>query len=353
MPTLAYTVPGATEIKYVDGPQPELGSCMGGWEFFEDINDSSWDWTWVPNPKDPPYIYQFGNQWNPPEFKASLRYHVDGATEIKYMDRRTRRLPDYGDHWRVHVNIEEFDYSWEPNPFDPPYIYVFGNQWNSAVLEPTVAYHVDGATEIKYVDDITAKVAQTPAAFELIDDIEEFDYSWRPNPTDPPYIYVFGNQWLTPEQRPALQHRVGDATEIKYMDQPKAHRRGNPELFQTDIMTSENFQNYSSERDKLQSLYDEYDVKTPVVGELANVVYVGISQGYFNFDGGFKDFVRIEDKQKNDFLLIMIMFISKNGIISTKLYQFLFVFFVVVVNKLSLYIVMYSSTLYYTYYTHE
>ena len=65
----------------------------------------------------------------------------------------------------------------------------------------------------------------------------------------------------------------------------------NPELFQTDIMTSENFQNYSSERDKLQSLYDEYDVKTPVVGELVNVVYVGISQGYFNFDGGFKDFV--------------------------------------------------------------
>jgi ribosomal protein S1 len=70
----------------------------------------------------------------------------------------------------------------------------------------------------------------------------------------------------------------------------------NPELFQTDVATSDSFQDYSNERDKLQSLYDEYDVKTPVVGELANVVYVGISQGYFNFDGGFKDFVRIEDK---------------------------------------------------------
>ena len=233
MPTMTYTVPGAVEIKYVDGPQPELSSCMSGWEFCEDIDHSEWDWTWVPNPKDPPYIYVFGNQWNPPEFKASLRYHVSGATEIKYMDRRTRRLPNYSNHWRVHINVEQFDYSWEPNPFDPPYIYVFGNQWNSAVLEPTVAYHVPGATERKYVEDIVATVAQNPAAFELIDDVLEFDYSWRPNPTDPPYVYVFGNQWLTPEQRPALQYTVGNATEIKYMDEPKAQRKGDPEKFQT------------------------------------------------------------------------------------------------------------------------
>ena len=231
MPTITYTMPGATEQKFVDWPVAQLKPNRTNWKTFEDIDDADWDWTWVPNPKDPPYIYQFGNQWNPPEFKASIEYRVDGATEIKYMDRRTQRLPNSGNQWRVHINIEEFDYSWEPNPFDPPYIYVFGNQWNPAVLEPTVAYHVDGATEIKYVDDIIATVAQNLGAFELIDDIVEFDYSWRPNPTDPPYKYVFGNQWLTPEQRPALQYQVGAATEIKYMDQPQARRRGNPEKF--------------------------------------------------------------------------------------------------------------------------
>ena len=234
MPTMMYCVPGAVQETFVENPVAQLWSCMGDWEFCEDIDDSEWDWTWVPNPKDPPYIYQFGNQWNPPEFKASLRYHVAGATEVKYMDRRTCRLPNSGNQWRVHVDIEEFDYSWEPNPFDPPYIYVFGNQWNSAVLEPTVAYHVPGATEIKYVDDITAKVAQNPSAFELIDDILEFDYSWRPNPTDPPYIYVFGNQWLAPEQRPALRYKVGAATEIKYMDHPQARRVGDSTRFQTN-----------------------------------------------------------------------------------------------------------------------
>ena len=234
MPTVIYCMPGAVQETFVENPVAKLWSCMGGWEFCEDIDDSEWDWTWVPNPKDPPYIYVFGNQWNPPEFKASLKYHVEGATEVKYMDRRTRRLPNYGNQWRVHMNIEEFDYSWEPNPFDPPYIYVFGNQWNSAVLESTVEYHVEGATEIKYVDDIIAKVAHNLKAFELIDDIVEFDYSWRPNPTDPPYIYVFGNQWLAPEQRPALQYRVGNATDIKYMDHPQARRRGDATRFQTE-----------------------------------------------------------------------------------------------------------------------
>ena len=230
MPTLTYTVPGATEIKYMDGPQPQLGSCMGNWEFCEDIDDSAWDWTWVPNPKDPPYIYVFGNQWNPPELKASLKYHVDGATEVKYMDRRARRLP-HPDLFTNILPVVEFDYSWEPDPTDPPMTYVFGSQWNPGVLEAAVTCST-GGTEIKYVDNIIAKVAPNPESWTLLDDVIEFDYSWRPNPTDPPYIYVFGNQWLSPEVRPALEYHVGGATERKYMDYPRARRRGNPELFE-------------------------------------------------------------------------------------------------------------------------
>ena len=229
MPTLTYTVPGATEIKYVDGPQPELGSCMGNWELCEDINDSAWDWTWVPNPKDPPYIYVFGNQWNPPELKASTKYHVEGATEVKYMDRRTCRLPQ-PDLFTNVLPVVEFDYSWEPDPTDPPMTYVFGSQWNPGVLESAVTYST-GGTEIKYVDNIIAQVAPNPESWTLLDDVIEFDYSWRPNPTDPPYIYVFGNQWLSAEVRPALEYHVPGATERKYMDHPRAQRRGNPELF--------------------------------------------------------------------------------------------------------------------------
>jgi hypothetical protein len=229
MPTVEYHVPGATERKYIDYIQAALKDCMDNWEILEEIAQDEWDWSWVPNPKDPPFIYVWGNQWNPPEFKASVKYVVPGATEVKYMDQRTTRLPQ--PHlFRHNLAVSKFDYSWEPNPFDPPMMYVFGNQWNSAVLEPTVVYNT-GGTEIKYVDDIVATLAQDVTAWELLDDIVEFDYSWKPNPTEPPYIYVFGNQWLTPEQRPALRYCVPGATEIKYMDHPRAQRRGDPTRF--------------------------------------------------------------------------------------------------------------------------
>jgi hypothetical protein len=229
MPTVKYIVPGATEVKFMDWPVPQLTATQTNWKVLEAIDEQLWDWTWRPNPTEPPYIYVWGNQWNPAEFKASVKYVVPGATEVKYMDQRTRRLPQpqlFGHN----LAVSEFDYSWEPNPFDPPMTYVFGNQWNSAVLEPTVVYNT-GGTEIKYVDDIIAKVAQDVSAWELLDNIEKFDYSWRPNPTDPPYIYVFGNQWLSPEQRPALRYSVAGATDIKYMEHPRAQRRGDHTRF--------------------------------------------------------------------------------------------------------------------------
>ena len=230
MPTIVYEMPDATSDKFMDVLVAQLWGCMGNWEFCEDIDYGAWDWTWVPNPNDPPYIYVFGNQWNPPELKASLRYHVEGATEFKYMDQRTRRLPQ-PKLFVNHLPIAEFDYSWEPDPTDPPMTYVFGNQWNAGVLEPTVSYST-GGTETKYVDNIVARIAPDKTKWELLDDIEEFDYSWRPDPTDPPYIYVFGNQWLASEQRPAVQYHVPAADEIKYMNHPRAKRRGDPERFE-------------------------------------------------------------------------------------------------------------------------
>ena len=229
MPTLTYCVPGAVQEKFVDYPVAQLQSRMDNWEICEDIDKDAWDWTWVPNPRDPPYIYVFGNQWNPAELRASLQYHAASATEVKYMDRQTRRLPR-PDLFECVLPVSKFDFSWEPNPTDPPMIYVFGNQWNSAVLEPTVKFST-GGTEIKYVDDIHAIVAPNPTVWVNLDDVVEFDYSWRPNPTDPPYIYVFGNQWMPPQVRPALEYAVPGATERKYMDQPRARRRGQPEKF--------------------------------------------------------------------------------------------------------------------------
>ncbi len=223
MPTVTYTMPGATEQKFLDWPIAQLTSNRTNWEILEPIDEDAWDWTWVPNPKDPPYIYVFGNQWNPPEFKASVEYHMPGATERKYMDRCTVRLPQK--HlFKSKIAVADFDWSWEPNPFDPPYVYVFGNTWYSAEIEPSVEYHVPGATEVKYVSDIVARPWGVMADYEFLHDIklDQFDWTWHPNPNDPPYIYVFGNQWHAAEIMPTLKYHQPGGTELKYMDHPRA-----------------------------------------------------------------------------------------------------------------------------------
>ena len=222
MPTVTYTVPGATEHRFMDFPVAVLKESRANWKAHELINEDIWDWTWRPDPTEPPYIYVWGNQWNPAEFKASLEYHVPGSTERKYMDRRTQRLPNYDNQWRVLLSVEEFDYSWEPNPFDPPYIYVFGNQWYSAEVEPTVEYHVSGATERKYVHDIVARMQPNTTHYHQHCAVESFDYSWHPDPGESAYIYVFGNQWHSAESMPTVEYRVPGATERKYMSAPCA-----------------------------------------------------------------------------------------------------------------------------------
>jgi hypothetical protein len=117
----------------------------------------------------------------------------------------------------------EFDYTWAPHPLDPPFIYVFGNQWWSAEKMPTVEYHVSGATERKYMDSHKAQLKEkhNDCWHTLVDC--EWDYSWVPDPGDPPYIYVFGNQWWSSEKMPTVEYHMPGATERKYMSAPSAN----------------------------------------------------------------------------------------------------------------------------------
>jgi ribosomal protein S1 len=49
-------------------------------------------------------------------------------------------------------------------------------------------------------------------------------------------------------------------------------------------------------KEEFEALIKDYDVKIPIVGQVANVVYLGTSCSDFVFEGGFKDYVRIEEK---------------------------------------------------------
>ena len=69
------------------------------------------------------------------------------------------------------------------------------------------------------VTEYAPKLKSKPELFELFEDIEMhlFDFSWRPNPTSPPYIYAWGNQWNKAEDKISVQFKVKGATEYEFM----------------------------------------------------------------------------------------------------------------------------------------
>jgi len=215
-----YRVPGAKQIKYADAFVARTRASHN-MQVRDHIAEDDPVHRWRPNPAEPPYIYVFGNQWWPAEKRVSAEYRVPGAQERKFVTApRAQRLPDRSRFREIVVC--DFDWSWEPDPGDPPYIYVFGNQWWSAKKMPTVEYHVPGATERKFMLEPRAALATNPADHWCPLETCTWDTTWRPDPGDPAYIYVFGNQWWSAETWPTLEYRVPDATERKYVNHPRA-----------------------------------------------------------------------------------------------------------------------------------
>ena len=228
-PVLEYRVPGATEIKYV-GVVIELTSLNGGevtqktigtvellpewdkWKIIVPVDESSFDFTWRPDPNSPPYIYVFGNQWNDATTEPTLEYHMPDAVDRKYITDIVPKVANTETNWKTLIPVESFDYSWRPDPNSPPYIYVFGNKWNDAPTELSVEYHVEGATDRKYMNYPVAlpKSDLRDWSWSNNDDLETFDFSWRPNPHSPPQIY----QWADNGPR----YTMPDATEVVLME---------------------------------------------------------------------------------------------------------------------------------------
>jgi len=181
---------------------------------------SGWDFLWEPVPWENKYTHTWPSQHH----EYSGTYLVPKcADKIEYKFHKEilplRQMPN---NYVKLVDQIEFDWSWHPHPMDPPYIYVFGNQWWPANKMPTVEYHVPGATERKYMDFPKAQLLEIDkVCWKALIDCE-FDYSWTPDPGDPPYIYVFGNQWWPSTKMPTVEYHVPGATERKYLSWPRA-----------------------------------------------------------------------------------------------------------------------------------
>lgn len=154
-PALEYRVPGATELKYMHELVP-IQVEWDKWEIPDDIDQDKFDFTWRPDDNEPPFIWQFGTQW---QKTGGPRYIVPGATEIKYTsDQHAIKLPDKS-KFRIlgGLKIASFDYSWHPDDTSPPYNYQFGTESHSAEDMPAIEYFMG--------TDIEAKFMHSPIAY--------------------------------------------------------------------------------------------------------------------------------------------------------------------------------------------
>ena len=215
-PTLEYYCPGATEIKYMTDPIDVLPE-LDRWKEIQLIDKTKFDLSWRPDPREPNYIYIWGNKYVAAELKSTLEYHCIGATDIKYMG-NVDVLPEL-DRWKEVQVIDKtkFDMTWRPDPREPPYIYVWGNKYVAAELKSTLEYHCIGATDIKYMGNVDVLPELDRWKEVQVIDKTKFDMTWRPDPREPPYIYVWGNKYDPAEVKPTIEYVVPNATEYKYM----------------------------------------------------------------------------------------------------------------------------------------
>jgi hypothetical protein len=209
------------------------------WVLLDSVNETKFDFSWHPDPTDPPYIYKWGCKFFPAQIKHVLEYHVDGATNDKYMRDVVELNPN--DYWAEHYAIDKahFDFSWRPDPMDSPFIYVWGNKYVSGTVAPTLEYHVPGATERKHLPE-TIALLSNKLKFEHFEDSYLVDYSWIPDPTAPPYIYAWGNQWNKPQDKISIQYIVEGATEYKYMEEQAIRKPSKDNwIVPDDVDTSE------------------------------------------------------------------------------------------------------------------
>jgi hypothetical protein len=164
-----YLIPkhGFSETNYRNDQTITTKVEMSNWSNVSDLDN--FDYTWHPDATDPPYIYQFGTQW---QKTGGPVYTMPGATEIKYATdiRAVRNTVDAG-HWHTAVGSEylDFDYTWHPDATDPPYIYQFGTQWQKT---GGPVYTVPGASKTKYVKQSNSKILPKATAIVEIDHLD-------------------------------------------------------------------------------------------------------------------------------------------------------------------------------------
>lgn len=196
----------------------ELSRTQFYWYIYGDNDYTNFDFDWRPAPWESTHIHVFPSQWQ----RNGDVYLVNKDT-VKNKEwhfrneQQVTRLPNTS-QWEINGTASipgDIDYSWHPDSLDQPYIYHFSSQHQSS---SGLVYTVPGATNIKFSDAFVVNTLPVTDYWEVSEEIVAamVDFSWHPNPLDPPYIYHFGTEWA---ETSGLVYTVPGATEIKIVDE--------------------------------------------------------------------------------------------------------------------------------------
>lgn len=184
------------------------------WFIYGGNDYTGFDFSWRPAPWEKDHVHVFPSQWqrNGDVYLA----HVDSFDKKQWnfrTEQTVKRLPN-ANQWTIPVNIDpgSVDTSWHPDTIDGPAHYHFPSQHQSA---SGVVYWQIGASDIKLISPFAVKALPDKTNWHVPEEINPatIDYSWHPNPLDPPYVYHFGTDY---QQSVGLTYTVPGATEIKF-----------------------------------------------------------------------------------------------------------------------------------------
>jgi len=176
-----------------------------------------------------------------------------------------------------------WDFLWEPVPWQKDQRHAWPSQWqkdSGTYLVPKSGYeHTHYHTDAPLTRFWDLPSWNIPAGF----DRTSFDWSWHPDPTDPPYIYQFGTQH---QRTGGPQYTIPGATDLKFVDQLKGSvKSGTTPIIEIDhldghagsvpgtVKTARYFDNY---RDTLKRIANTVDYEY--------IWIIGSVCDYTNFD---------------------------------------------------------------------
>lgn len=265
-----------TPVKYLDAVKGRTKPDRTLWHFDETkIDAKAFDFSWVPHPEDPPYIYQFGTQW---QRTGGPRYVVPGATEIKYVkDIKAKRFASK-ENWVLdeEISYANFDFSWHPDDSQREFKHIIGTQWQRT----SETYYYEGTEEdppVNFVNDIriTYPSNKLPRYYieSTLEDLihahpkerfwalskdmkyDNFDFSWHPDHSQLGYQHVFGSNWQKHGQTYLINSPAWLAgnTNLNYVSDQKTDANASLDIFFIDKYNARSAERFA----EIQSRYPQ------------------------------------------------------------------------------------------------